>query len=111
MTGPLSITVESLAEEAGQFQRKLGAGLGTLREMEDVHFGATDREEVWRDGRVVLYRYRGERTPTAKVPMLVCYALVNRPYMVEVRLTSAAPAILSGRLTPDLICGLLHGAT
>ena len=38
-------------------------------------------------------------------------SLFATPYMVEVRLTSAAPAILSGRLTPDLICGLLHGAT
>ncbi len=85
MTGPLSITAESLAEEAGQFQRKLGAGIGTLREMEDVHFGATAREEVWRDGRVVLYRYRGERAPTARIPMLVCYALVNRPYMVDLQ--------------------------
>ena len=85
MTGPLNITAESLAQEADQFQRKLGAGLGTLREMEDVHFGVTAREEVWRDGKVVLYRYRGERAPSAKVPMLVCYALVNRPYMVDLQ--------------------------
>ena len=34
-----------------------------------------------------------------------------RPSMVEVRLTSAAPAILSGRSTPGLVCGLLCGAT
>ena len=85
MTGPLNITPESLAEEASQFQRKLGAGVGTLREMDEVHFGATARDEVWRDGRVVLYRYRGERAPSAKVPMLVCYALVNRPYMVDLQ--------------------------
>jgi polyhydroxyalkanoate synthase len=85
MTGPLNITAESLALEADQFQRKLGAGLGTLREMDDVQFGVTAREEVWRDGKVVLYRFRGERTPTAKVPMLVCYALVNRPYMVDLQ--------------------------
>ena len=85
MTGPLSITAESLAEEAGQFQRKLGAGLGTLREMDDVHFGVTDREEVWRDGKVVLYRFIGEQAPTAKVPLLIAYALVNRPYMVDLQ--------------------------
>jgi polyhydroxyalkanoate synthase len=85
MTGPLNITAESLALEADQFQRKLGAGLGTLREMDDVQFGVTPREEVWRDGKVVLYRFKGERTPTAKVPMLVCYALVNRPYMVDLQ--------------------------
>ena len=85
MSGPLNITVESLAEEAAKLQRKLGAGLQTLRNMDEVHFGFTKREEVWRDGKVVLYRYRGARTPTAKVPMLVCYALVNRPYMVDLQ--------------------------
>ncbi|MES2859497.1 MAG: class III poly(R)-hydroxyalkanoic acid synthase subunit PhaC [Pseudomonadota bacterium] len=85
MSGPLNITAESLAEEAGKLQRKLGAGLQTLRNMDEVHYGATEREEVWRDGKVVLYRYRGARTPTAKVPMLVCYALVNRPYMVDLQ--------------------------
>ena len=33
------------------------------------------------------------------------------PSMVEVRHTSAAPAILSGRSAPGLVCGLLGGAT
>ena len=85
MTGPLNITAESLAEEASHVQRKLAAGIDTLRAMDDVSFGVTAREEVWRDGKVVLYRYRGERTPTAKVPIVVSYALVNRPYMVDLQ--------------------------
>ena len=83
--GPLNITAESLAEEASKFQRKLQAGIGTLREMDDVQFGVTAREEVWRDGKTVLYRYRGNQHPTAKIPVLVAYALVNRPYMVDLQ--------------------------
>jgi polyhydroxyalkanoate synthase len=85
MTGPLNITFESLAEEAGRFQRKLVAGMDTLRGMEDVDFGVTPREEVWRDGKVVLYRFKGEAPPTARVPILIAYALVNRPYMVDLQ--------------------------
>lgn len=85
MNGPLNITLDDLAEEASKFQQKLGAGLQTLLEVEDVHFGATEREEVWRDGKVVLYRFRGERKPTAKLPLLISYALVNRPYMVDLQ--------------------------
>ena len=54
MIGPLNITLESLAEETGRFQRKLSASVETLREMGDVDFGVTPREEVWRDGKVVL---------------------------------------------------------
>ncbi|MEN1957233.1 class III poly(R)-hydroxyalkanoic acid synthase subunit PhaC [Luteimonas changyuni] len=85
MYGPLNITPAGLAEEAMRLQQKLAAGLQVLREVDDVDFGATDKEEVWRDGKVVLYRFIGEREPTAKVPLLIAYALVNRPYMVDLQ--------------------------
>ena len=88
MPGPLNITPESLAEEADKVRRKLEAGIGTLQGMDDVQFGVTAREEVWRDGKTVLYRFRGDAAagaPTAKVPLLVAYALVNRPYMVDLQ--------------------------
>ena len=85
MNGPLNFTPQGLAAEAMQLQAKLGAGLGTLREVDDVDYGATTREEVWRDGKVALYRFRGDTTPTAKVPLLISYALVNRPYMVDLQ--------------------------
>ncbi len=83
--GPLNITAQSLAEEAGKVQRKLEAGIDTLREMDEVHFGVTAREGVWRDGKTVLYRFVGDKPATAKVPLLVSYALVNRPYMVDLQ--------------------------
>jgi len=85
MHGPLNLTPEALAAEAMQMQGKLGAGLDTLRNVDDVEYGATRKEEVWRDGKVALYRYRGEKTPTATVPLLISYALVNRPYMVDLQ--------------------------
>ena len=85
MFGPLNITPQSLALEAGELRRKLAAGIDTLRQLDDVDFGVTEREEVWRDGKVVLYRFRGATAPTARVPILVCYALVNRPYMVDLQ--------------------------
>src|SRR5690606_8303041 len=82
---PIHITPDELAGEVARFQQKLAAGLRTLRGIGDVGFGATPREEVWRDGKVVLYGSIGERAPTAKVPLLICYALVNRPYMVDLQ--------------------------
>jgi polyhydroxyalkanoate synthase len=85
MTGPLNFSPEALAAEQMEVQRKLGAGVDTLRNLDEVEYGATDKEEVWRDGRVVLYRYRGETPPTAKIPLLISYALVNRPYMVDLQ--------------------------
>ncbi len=85
MYGPLNITPAGLAEEAMRLQQKLAAGLQVLREVDDVDFGATRREEVWRDGKVVLYRFIGERKPMVEVPLLIAYALVNRPYMVDLQ--------------------------
>ncbi|QWF19248.1 class III poly(R)-hydroxyalkanoic acid synthase subunit PhaC [Lysobacter capsici] len=85
MTAPINFSAESLANEAMAAQNKLRAGLDTLRDVGDIQYGATDREEVWRDGKVVLYRFRGDKAPTAKVPLLIAYALVNRPYMVDLQ--------------------------
>ena len=85
MNGPLDFNPAALALEATRLQQKLMAGLRTLPEVGEVHYGATPRQEVWRDGRVVLYRFIGERAPTAKVPLLIAYALVNRPYMVDLQ--------------------------
>ena len=85
MTSPLNFSPEALAAEHMEVQRKLGAGVDTLRNLDEVEYGATHKEEVWRDGRVALYRYRGEQAPTAKIPLLISYALVNRPYMVDLQ--------------------------
>ncbi|MDR6992095.1 class III poly(R)-hydroxyalkanoic acid synthase subunit PhaC [Luteimonas sp. 3794] len=85
MAGPLHITPDRLADEAARVQQKLGASLRTLREVGDFDYGATTKQEVWRDGKVVLYRFIGEKAPTARVPLLIAYALVNRPYMVDLQ--------------------------
>jgi len=85
MNGLLDISFGQLMAQANQFQQKLEAGLRTLQEVGEIDYGATAREVVWRDGKVALYRFIGERKPTAKVPLLICYALVNRPYMVDLQ--------------------------
>ncbi|UYK86681.1 class III poly(R)-hydroxyalkanoic acid synthase subunit PhaC [Xanthomonas sacchari] len=85
MKGPLSFSSDDLVQETLELQRKLLEGLRVLPGLDTVDYGATARQEVWRDGKVVLYRFVGERPPTAKVPLLIVYALVNRPYMVDLQ--------------------------
>jgi len=85
MNVPLNIRLDSLLEEANRFQQKLEAGLRTLQDVDQVDYGASEREEIWRDGKVVLYRFIGDKPPSAKIPLLICYALVNRPYMVDLQ--------------------------
>lgn len=85
MTMPLDLCPDRLAEEAAAFQRKLDAGFGILREIDNVDYGATTKQEIWRDGKTKLYRFIGDQTPIAKIPLLISYALVNRPYMVDLQ--------------------------
>lgn len=43
------------------------------------------RTEVWRDGKCVLYRYIPTAAPRVRTPVLICYALVNRPTMLDLQ--------------------------
>ncbi len=47
--------------------------------------GCSAREVVFRDGKLTLYRYApiAPRAPAA--PVLICYALVNRPWMMDLQ--------------------------
>ena len=83
--GPLNIKPEAAVQEITALGEKLAAAAKVLREVEDVDYGATVKEEVWRDGKLVLYRYRGERAASTSIPTLIVYALVNRPYMVDLQ--------------------------
>ena len=84
MNGPLGFPAIA-GRGSGAGAAKLAAGLDTCARSRTSTFGATRREEVWRDGKVVLYRFVGEHAPTAKQPLLIAYALVNRPYMVDLQ--------------------------
>src|SRR6478735_4650298 len=82
---PVRIEPAKALDETLKMQRKLAAGMKTLRQLDDVGYGVTAKEEVYREDKLVVYRFRGERAPTSKVPILIVYALVNRPYMVDLQ--------------------------
>jgi polyhydroxyalkanoate synthase len=83
--GPLKLDAAGVFAEAQKFQKKLTAGMKVLGTLDDVQFGVTPKEEVYREDKLVVYRFRGDRKPTAKTPTLIVYALVNRPYMVDLQ--------------------------
>jgi polyhydroxyalkanoate synthase len=47
--------------------------------------GCSDKEEIWRSGKLRLYRYRSIARPGPATPVLIVYALVNRPYMMDLQ--------------------------
>jgi polyhydroxyalkanoate synthase len=83
--GPIRIEPNAAAEELSKIGNKLAAGAKVLRQVDEVDYGATSKEEIYREDKLVLYRFKGANAPTAKTPLLIVYALVNRPYMVDLQ--------------------------
>lgn len=68
-------------------QQKLKEGferLSRIRE-DDIEIGSTPREVVFQMDHVQLVRFNRDSSPTKKTPILISYALVNRPYMVDLQ--------------------------
>jgi polyhydroxyalkanoate synthase subunit PhaC len=83
---PFSFDPTAASQEALRFNQKLAAGLQTLQSLpKDIHYGATAKEAVWQQDKVVLYHFKSKHKKTTKTPLLISYALVNRPYMVDLQ--------------------------
>jgi polyhydroxyalkanoate synthase len=85
MIGALKIDAHKALDETLKFNQRLAAGFKTLRALDEVDYGASAKEEIYREDKLVLYRFKGANKPTAKTPILIVYALVNRPYMVDLQ--------------------------
>ncbi|AVP96864.1 class III poly(R)-hydroxyalkanoic acid synthase subunit PhaC [Ahniella affigens] len=85
MINPVQLNPERVTEELSKFGEKLAKGMQSLKEVRDVHYGASDKEEVYREDKLRLYRFKSAHKTTEKVPLLIVYALVNRPYMVDLQ--------------------------
>jgi len=82
-----SLTPETITEELGDFARKLGAGFETLKNIGALQSGVTPRDAIYTEDKLTLYHYKSPagKRPTQPVPLLIVYALVNRPYMADLQ--------------------------
>jgi polyhydroxyalkanoate synthase len=73
----------------GDFMRRMSQGLAALANAGEVTLGSSAKDAVFTEDKVTLYRYRPSEVvaPEARVrtPVLICYALVNRPYMMDLQ--------------------------
>ncbi len=83
---PFNIRPDQLGKEIHDYGRKLGKGVENLLNAGEIDEGVTPRVEVYREDKLRLYRYQAPgdvvQNPT---PLLVIYALVNRPYMADIQ--------------------------
>lgn len=68
-----------------ELSKKLVKGIENLSHLreESVQIGATAKEAVYQEDKVVLYRFQPKVKAPLTTPVLIVYALVNRPYMVD----------------------------
>ncbi|MBW7884932.1 MAG: class III poly(R)-hydroxyalkanoic acid synthase subunit PhaC [Caldilineaceae bacterium] len=86
-TTTIQPSVHQLLQELADLSRKALTGLENLSHLheEDIQFGTTPKDEIYREDKVVLYRYRPLVETPFPIPLLISYALVNRPYMVDLQ--------------------------
>ena len=86
---PIQIKPEDAAREVADINQKIINGIQTLGSLkhEDVQVGTTPKEVVYREDKLVLYRYVPvvEEKDLFKIPMLISYALVNRPNVADLQ--------------------------
>lgn len=81
----VKITPSTIRAEVADVATKLAAGVENLSATEGIELGSCEREEVLRIDKVVLYRYKALAAKKVATPLLVVYALVNRPDMVDLQ--------------------------
>jgi len=76
---------QALAAEMLEFGRRLSATLTGLAGAAHARPGCSERKRVWSEDKVALYRYEPLARPAGVTPILICYALVNRPDMMDLQ--------------------------
>ncbi len=75
---------ENFVNDAIEFQSRLTEGTKVLSNLGEIEVGTTPKDPVFETNGMVLYRYRPLTKKRLKTkPILIVYALVNRPYIVD----------------------------
>ena len=82
---PFAIRPDRAAQEIISFNQKLTRGLMTMSEVGKVDVGVTPKDAVYREDKLTLYRFKPMVEQPLPVPVLIAYALVNRPYMADLQ--------------------------
>lgn len=86
-TSNLGITPDEALEEMTALNKKMmrGAELFQRIESDDIEIGPTPKEAVYEEDNLMLYHYEPTVDDPHPVPVIIVYALVNRPYMVDLQ--------------------------
>jgi polyhydroxyalkanoate synthase len=83
----LQINPEDAIHEITEMNRQMVEGVKILSRLkhDDVQVGTTPKEAVYREDKLVLYRYKPVVDNLFPIPILISYALVNRPAVADLQ--------------------------
>jgi polyhydroxyalkanoate synthase len=83
----IQLKPDQILTEITNFNLKLAEGIKTLHDVGEIPTGVTQREAIYTEDKLTLYHYKNPtgKAATNKTPMIICYALVNRPYMTDIQ--------------------------
>lgn len=76
---------DQILDEICEFNRRIANGMVTLSQVGEIDVGASPSDVVYREDKLSLLHYRPRVADPAKGPLLIVYALVNRPYMTDLQ--------------------------
>lgn len=82
---PFQISPNALVNEINEFNAKLTQGFDTLLNLDEIEVGVSEKEAVYEEDNLVLYHFKSRTKKQNPVPLLIVYALVNRPYMADLQ--------------------------
>lgn len=82
---PFQMRPDEIIREIGEFNARLVQGVHTLTEIGDVDVGFSRKHLVYQEDKMMLYHFEPRAEKINPVPLLIVYALVNRPYMADLQ--------------------------
>ncbi|ACL72596.1 poly(R)-hydroxyalkanoic acid synthase, class III, PhaC subunit [Thioalkalivibrio sulfidiphilus HL-EbGr7] len=83
---PVQLRPDQILAELSEFQTKLGHGIQNLMAAGEIPTGVTPKEAIYQEDKLTLYRFQPSTKKVQNpVPVLIVYALVNRPYMTDLQ--------------------------
>jgi len=82
---PFQMRPDEIIQEVHEFNSKLAQGINTLSEIGDIEVGISPKHPIYVEDKLVLYRFEPRVKKRNPIPVLIVYALVNRPYMADLQ--------------------------
>lgn len=74
---------EMMSSDAKDYYSRLNRATKVLTKEPDPEVGQSPKEVIWTKNKAKLYRYTSENPKKHKTPLLFIYALINKPYILD----------------------------